>query len=227
MKHINTSATVLILGFAGFVAIGAVSIQEIKGKSDIELTALLSDSDGDTRCACLMALGSRFRNPSTPVILAPSVADATAHSKGVSMPKGLLEKTAALAKSDSDLSVRLAAVMALSSFKFHTNTTPVLNALLEDQCCIIKIRAAQALVGFRDEYHEPISDRVVQALIGCLDPKNSPDDLWQAASTVGNLGERAEAALPFLEKLERHDSPQVREYAKEAVLKLQKKSRRR
>lgn len=224
MMPIRNAPTLLALGFAALLAMGAVSVREIRGKSDMELMELLNDSDGTTRCACLMALGSRFRNPNTPVILAPAVAEAAAHSQGVPMPKGLLEKTSALAKSDGDLRVRLAAVMALSSFKFHTNTSPVLTTLLEDQCCIIRIRAAQALIGFMGAYHEPISDRVVQALVDCLDPNNSPDDLWQAAATLGNLGRRAKEALPSLEELEKHDSPQVRRYAREAVLKVQRES---
>lgn len=228
MTFIKNAFTLLILGFTTLLAVGAVlTAQEIKGKSDMELTRLLDDGDSHIRRACLIALGSRFRNPNTPVILASPVENTEAHSEEVPMPKGLLEKTAALAKSDSDLKVRITAVVALSSFKFHTNTTPILNALLEDRSCIIKIRAAQALIDFKSGYNEPISDRVVQTLIDCLDTNNSPDDLWQAAATLGTLGKQAKAALPLLEKLEEHPSPEVREYAKEAVLKLQKASRRK
>jgi hypothetical protein len=169
----------------------------------------------------MMALGYRFRNPATRLILGPAVAGA-AYPKETCMPTGLVDKAAALARDDADLNVRLAAVMALSSFKFHTNTTPALIALLADPYCIIKIRAAQALIDFKDEYHEPIPRQVVGKLIECLNPNNPPDDLWQTAATLGDLGKGAKEALPFLERLKQHSSPQVRTYATEAVLKVQK-----
>ena len=150
MLFTKNAPTLVVLGLTTFLAMGSISIQEIKSKSDVELLELLSSSDSATRCACLMALGFRFRNPDTPVILGPALAQ-EAHSQGTPMPNGLLERTAALAKSDSDLKVRVAAVMALSSFKFRTNTSQVLATLLEDRSCIIKIRAAQALIGFVDD----------------------------------------------------------------------------
>ncbi|HUE37031.1 MAG TPA: hypothetical protein VMO20_06545, partial [Candidatus Acidoferrum sp.] len=117
---------------------------------------------------------------------------------------------------------RVAAVMALEMFKYRTNTTPIFAVLLEDPTCIIRIRAAQGLIDFANDYHEPISDTVVSTLIGCLDSTNSPDDIWQAEESLGDLGARAKGSLPFLVKLKHSKSPQVREYAREAIRKIEK-----
>ncbi len=203
---------------------GAVSVRELKNMSDRELTALLDTSDSATRAACLMALSFRFQNPKMPVLLGPAAAE-PAHSAEVAIPSGLLEKAGALAKSDSDLKVRLAAVMALRSFKFRTNTSPALNVLLEDRCCIIRIRAAQALIAFSKEYHERIPQRVIEALVECLDPEHSEDELWQAAAVAGSLGSRGREALPSLKRLQQHKSAKVRQYAEEAIARILKKSK--
>jgi HEAT repeat protein len=223
---LKNTITLLILGLAAFPAMGSPSKQEIERKTDQELISLLNDNDSSVRCIAVMVLGLRFDNPHAPVILSP-ISPQTPHPEGTAMPNELVEKTSVLAKGDGDLKVRLSALKALSSFKCRTNTTPILTILLEDHSCIIRIRAAQALISFKHEYHEPISDKTVQVLIDCLNPNNSSDDIWQAAETLGNLGVRAKQSLPYLKELEHHNSKQVREYAEEAVRKIQKKSNRK
>lgn len=208
----------LALG-AAILSVGALSIDEIDRKTDSELMQLLTNSDSFTRALSLAALSVRFRNPQKGLPMSPFRSEP--RSKETPLPSGLLEEAISRAKEDSDLRVRIAAVGALSAFKFRTNTSPVLTSLLNDPCCIIRIRAAQALIGFEDDYHEPTSDKVVTVLINCLDPKNSPDDLWQAAYTLGNLGLRAQKSLPSLKLLEENKSEQVREYAREAIQKIQ------
>lgn len=217
--------TLLMFGLSTSLIMGSLSRQEIEGKTDMELVELLDNSNSSTRGTAVMVLGLRFRNPHAPVVMS-HIWPRPPHSKETTIPNGLLEKVTALVKSDSDLKVRLSALGALGSFKFHTNTTPILNTLLEDPSCIIRIRAAQTLIGFEDEYREPVSDKVVHVLVHCLNPDNLPDYIWQAAGTLGNLGGRARQALPFLRKLEDHESQQVREYARQASLKIQNELKR-
>jgi hypothetical protein len=204
-----------------FLAAAAPSMNDIDRKTDLELLGLLTNIDNSVRCDSLMVLGLRFNNPDAIVAMSPAPMQ-TAHPKGVALPTGLLEKTVSLAKTDNDLKVRVAAVIALEMFKFRTNTTPILAALLEDPTCIIRIRAAQGLIEFANDYHKPISDTVVSTLVSCLDSTNSPDDIWQAEESLGDLGSRAKESLPLLVKLKHSKSPQVREYAREAIRKIEK-----
>ncbi|HTV42615.1 MAG TPA: HEAT repeat domain-containing protein [Candidatus Sulfotelmatobacter sp.] len=208
-----------------FVAVGAPTKQEIERMTDLELIDLLTNDDSSARCASLLILGLRFNNPESPVTMSPFLYQ-PCYPKGVTLPKGLLEKTVSLAKTDDDVHVRLVAVMALGMFKFRTNTTPILTALLDDPTCIIRIRAAQGLIDFSDDYHEPISDTVISTLISCLDSTNPPDDVWQAEESLGDLGARAKQSLPFLVKLKHSKSPEVREYASEAIRKIKKELKR-
>ena len=214
--------TIIVLCFlAGtFLVSGAPSMNDIERKTDLELLGMLTNGDSSVRCSSLMVLGLRFNNPYALVI--NPVSDQIPYPKGVALPSGLLETTVSLANCDSNLMVRLAAVMALEMFKYRTNTTPMLTALLQDPACIIRIRAAQGLTDFAADYHEPISDSVVITLIGCLDSTNSPDDIWQAEESLGDLGARAKGSLPFLAKLKHSKSAQVREYAREAIRKIEK-----
>lgn len=221
----KNTVTFLILCLTASLVMGSLSKQEIERKTDHELISLLNDDDGSVRCIAVMALGLRFDNPHAPVILS-HISMQTPHPEGMAMPNGLVEKTTVLAKGDGDLKVRLAALKALSSFKFRTNTTPILTTLLDDQSCIIRIRTAQALISFRGEYHEPIPGKTVQVLVDCLNPNNSPDEIWQAADTLGNVGIQAKESLPSLKELEQHKSQQVRKYAKEAVRKIENELKR-
>ncbi len=211
----------LCLSVVAFLAISAPPMQDIERESDSELFNLLTNSDSFTRCDSLMILGLRFNNPDAIVAMSPAP-DQVPYPTGIALPRGLLERTMSLAKADPDIKVRLLAVAALEQFKCRTNTTPILKQLLKDRTCIIQIRAAQALMNFANEYHEPISDNVVSTLINCLDTTNSPDDIWQAEESLGNLGARGKKALPFLAKLKHNKSPEVREYAGKAIRKIQK-----
>jgi HEAT repeat protein len=217
MKTIIT----LFVFAATYLVAAAPSTEEIGRETDSELIDSLTNNESSVRCASLTVLGLRFNDPEALVIMS-AIWWQTPHSKGVALPKTLLGTTVSLAKNDSDLRVRLAAVMALEMFKYRTNTTPILNSLLEDPTCIIRIRAAQGLIDFADDYHEPISEKVVSALIGCLNTNNSPDDIWQAEETLGYLGAQAKEALPLLAKLKHSKSPEVQEYAKEAIRKIHK-----
>lgn len=214
--------TIIVLCFLAvtFLVSGTPLMSDIEHKPDLELLGLLTNDDSSVRTSSLVVLGLRFNNPDALVI--NPISNQMPYPKGVALPNGLLETTVSLAKSDNNLNVRLAAVIALETFKYRTNTTPILTALLQDPTCIIRIRAAQALIDFATDYHEPISDKVVSTLISCLDSNNSSDDIWQAEESLGDLGARAKESLPFLVKLKHNKSAQVREYAREAIRKIEK-----
>lgn len=220
MKHPTILLTIGLLSISAMCSHASLTKKAIEKKSDSELINLLTNGESSVRSIAIMVLGLRYDDPQAPVILSPLSVQAT-RPKDVALPNGLLEKTANLAKEDSDLKVRLAAIRALSSFRCRTNTTQILTMLLEDRVCIIKIRAAQALIGFATNYRETVSDKVVQTLIDCVSPNNSTDDIWQAAEALGQLGARAKDSLPFLVKLDQHQSEQVREYTKAAVIRIQ------
>ena len=219
--HLLMKTAIALCIFAmTFLAVGAPPMQDIERKSDLELVNLLTNGDSEIRCASLIVLGLRFDDPNVPMLMSQILTET--HPKEVALPPVLLERTVSLAKSDEDLRVRLAAVIALGQFRFRTNTAPILMALLRDRICIIRIRAAQALIDFEDDYHEPICGSVVPTLISCLDTNNSPDDIWQAAETLGDLGAQAKEALPLLTKLKHNESREVREYVREVARKIRK-----
>ncbi len=209
----------LLLSLHG-IAMAAEPAYNFSDKSVSELLRLLGDSDASKRECAAIFLGLRYQNPDRPHLDPPLL---KLGSPAPELPVSS-QVISALSNhlSDPEVGVRLCALSALEDLRYRTNVTAIIVDALTNDSTLVKIRTAATLTRISDDYHESLPAPVVPTLIDCLNPGESPDDLWQAAYYVGCLGSKGSAAIPALEKLANHKSSKVRKYAAEALTKLKK-----
>ena len=211
-----------------FLIVLALSIQSavcmqpahnFSDKSVADLMMLLQNKDPQIRQCAAIFLGVRYKNPKS-VLPDEPVLKPNSPSPELPLPPVVIPSLAKLLESDTNIEVRLCSLAALENLRYTTNTTPILQNNLTNNLTLIRLRASQSLIKISKQYNEPLPDQVIPTLISCLNPKEDPDEIWQAAYTVGNMGASAKAAIPALEQLKTHSSKKVRTYATEALAKV-------
>jgi HEAT repeat protein len=189
-------------------------------KTVAELLELLENKDNTVRECAAIFLGERYRNPKAVVINAP-IHKPNSPVPELPIPALVGPRLAEHLKTDPDLSVRICVVFALRDLRFHTNTTPILVSGLDDKAVLIRIRTCTALIDISQDYSEPLVERVIPTLIQCLAPDGEVEDIWQAAYAAEQLGSSGVPLVPALQRLRKHKSSKVRDYAKRALTKIQ------
>jgi HEAT repeat protein len=130
-----------------------------------------------------------------------------------------------LLKKDEILQVRLASINLLSQLDYDdwTNTIEMISYALADKDSLIRVRAIDALNVAAHEHHQKMPDEAINTLVECLKTTTDPETLWQAALVAGQIGKDAEPTIPMLKKLSLHPNKKVRQYAIEALRKLNPK----
>jgi HEAT repeat protein len=185
-------------------------------KSVQEIMLLTGNKDASIRSAAAMFLGLKYKDPKMVRPNEPFL-DANSQSPELTLLGAVIQKLNRLLETDESVDVRIAALSSLELLRCRTNTTSIILKNLTNNLTLIRLRASEALISISKQYNERLPDQVIPTLISCLNPKEDPDEIWQAALVVGNIGKSAKAAIPVLEKLKTHPSKKVREYAAEAL----------
>ena len=185
-----------------------------------DLLKLLHDKDAKVRQSAAIFIGLRYKDPRSIKVNEPHIRVRSVAPE-FPMPDSVLAGLVQLACSDPDDGVRICAVQALRDLRFCTNTTPLLKRALTNESVLVRIRAANALREITTEYREALPEEVVPILTAIVESRASADELWQAAYALGQLGRTANAAAPALERLTKHSSRKVRQYAKDALARVQ------
>lgn len=185
-----------------------------------ELVGLLNDTNIEKRECATYFLGVRYMNPYRPDLLNRPVLKHGSPKPEFPIPTEVIPKLAALLAQDSSVGVRLSALGALENIRYQTNTSPIIVAALTNTFTLVRMHAAESLNRISKQYSEPLPSQVVPTLIDCLNSSEDPEEIWQAALTVGNMGVSAKDAIPALEKLKTHPSKKVRQYAEEALKRI-------
>jgi HEAT repeat protein len=217
---------ILIVAFGIFSAwcVGAVQPPyNYSDKTVAELLVLLGNKDHKVRYCAAIFLGERYRNPKTSVINGP-IQKPNSPAPEFPIPADVVPRLAEHLKSDADWDVRAGAVFALRDVRFHTNTTSLLAAGLDDRDALIRIRTCTALIDISHEYPEPLVERVIPTLAQCLSPDGEVEHIWQAAYAAEGLGGEGKPLIPALVRLKKHESEKVRHYAESALSKIESSS---
>ncbi len=114
----------------------------------------------------------------------------------------------------------MAALVALGRIRYHVNTTGIIENCLTDSNVFIRLSGAGELISIHRNYGDVLGSNVVDTLLECINRSTDTEVLWIAAFRLGCLGEEAKRAIPYLEKLARHENEYVRRRAKEALQKM-------
>ena len=191
---------------------------DLSNKTSSELVRLLESMNSEERECAAIYLGLRYKDPNKTTPNEPCTGAVQLASDWRLVGRAISNLTI-LARSDSDLGVRLCCVEALKELKYRTNTSPVLVTILSNDIPIVRIRAAHALVEISSYSGDSLPGEVLATLVKCLALQN-PEDVWQAASVIGDIGPSAKSAIPALEVLKKHKSQKIREYATSALNKI-------
>lgn len=185
-----------------------------------ELVGLLNDTNVEKRECAAYFLGVRYMNPHRPDLLNKPLLTAGSPKPEFPIPTEVIPQLTTLLTQDSNVGVRLSALGALENLRYQTNTSPIIIAALTNSFTLVRMHAAESLNRISKQYNEQLPSQVVPTLISCLNPAEDPDEIWQAALIVGNMGASAKAAIPALEKLKTHPTKKVRQYAEEALERI-------
>jgi hypothetical protein len=216
---LKSAVWLLLTIFAPCAVYGMQPTHNFSDKTVPELLALLESNDSKVRHCAAIFIGDRYRNPKEIVVNGP-IHKPNSPAPEFPIPSRVIPALTAHLKTDADWTVRVCALGALEHLRYHTNTTPIVALALDDKDASVRVRACAALLQISQDYSESLHARVIPTLKACLDPKGETEQLWYSAWTAGEFGTNGVVLLPALRVLTTHDSPKVRRYAEEALLRI-------
>lgn len=212
MSVLKRSLILAFLTIATCCALGALSSHDYSEKTDTQLLRLLEDHDRSVRVDAALYLGYRYRKHGA-IINPPTYKN---QHPEFPLPPQIIPHLAAHLMSDPDYAVRIEAMRAIRELKTCTNTTQIVAAGLEDTNVYVRVWTCGALIDISNQYSEPLVAGVISTLRQSLSLDGEEEPTWIAAWISGRLGNAGIALLPELEKLDKHRSSKVRQYAGEA-----------